>query len=229
MENQEKQKKYKSFDEFMDQPIDAIKLALLNAIEPHYLGVIKKVIICDSVDYLSEILKEHFNLFQEQLFKMPGNIRPNGGYKLDSGLCPARDLFTKKVGYMNEAFEMMIPAIYESVNAFNSEGFAVVEYGQKVGLIDLSGDWIILPEYKEIFVTREGMQYICNDGGDIYMYELDGDRIVGEPYEMDRFYPVTPKEVAATKSDLYPMLGRIAHGFGIPGYLLDPVGLFSRK
>lgn len=176
---------YMSIKQFMDEDLSTISETLRDLTPEKSLGLIRKIVISDNKDDLKEILLNHFSEYAIHLFGLC--IPDFGKYSMD--LCPIMDSRTGKIGYMDLDFFIVIPPIYDSVNPFNKMYLAVCEVNKQLGVINNSGSWVIEPDYKEILVDRNCLTYTCNDGADIYSYELDmKDHIMSEPYELERNY-----------------------------------------
>jgi len=178
--------KYKSINKFMNGEFEDIKTELLSLTNPKCLGIIKELNECKNKNDLTFPLREHFSEYAEKLFGIT-TVAPHTGYSM--GLCPVREMYGLRKGYMNIDFTIRIPPIYVAVQPFNKKFMAVVEDEGKLGLMNDSGLWEIEPIYQEILVDEDCLKYICNDGMDIYCYTLGllQEFIMGEPEELTRF------------------------------------------
>lgn len=82
-------------------------------------------------------------------------------------------------GYINSALEETIKPQFEKTGLF-VKGLAPVMLHGKVGLINKSGEWVLQPEYenytqdlntKRTVLTKEGKQYLVNEGGKLIFWE----------------------------------------------------------
>lgn len=69
---------------------------------------------------------------------VPENLEPTD-YCYRKGLVPVRNIQTKKIGYMNKDFEIMIPLIFDEAKGFVGN-YAVVKYENKDAIIDKKGN-----------------------------------------------------------------------------------------
>lgn len=131
-------------------------------------------------------------------------------------LTQEQDGTTTKCGYIDEQDSMLIQPLYDSCGSFYN-GMAVVglkdeDSGQiNFGVIDCSGNFIILPEYGQLFYNTDGLfpAVLFQDGGTTrsglinrnseFVYELPAFEEVRSPINNDTFlvsYPDGYKLIA---------------------------------
>jgi hypothetical protein len=93
------------------------------------------------------------------------------------GLCPARRINEKKMGYVDLAGRFVIPPQYDKAKDFSC-GRAVVEVDGKRGMIDTVGRWIVKPGvYKWIEPCRDGIARCTTHGDRVVSIGREGELV----------------------------------------------------
>ncbi|MEB1807351.1 MAG: WG repeat-containing protein [Bacillaceae bacterium] len=113
-----------------------------------------------------------------------------------------------KWGYINSNGNLKIPARYDRADDFQENGLAVVMVGDRAGVIDCSGQFVIDPIYESILPFSEGRAIVVDSAG-FKVVDEKGTVLTSKPYNFIASY----EEERAVFSD------RSANGQYLYGYL----------
>jgi len=92
-----------------------------------------------------------------------------------------------KWGYIDSRGQFRIPPQFDFAEDFQSNGLAVVQVGNRSGLIDRAGAFLVTPTYSTITSFTEGRAQVVDDRGFQVMDETGG-IITREPYDYIGMY-----------------------------------------
>ena len=95
---------------------------------------LKKISTIKSIDEQKVFLLTNFSLYARTIFKIDNEVK-----NFRVGLAAIKDNDTGKWGYIDIHFNLVIPAIYDEANDFNTFGFALVKqngYWQMISKIN---------------------------------------------------------------------------------------------
>ena len=90
------------------------------------------------------------------------NVNPTIKTVFSEGLC-AVGFQNRKIGYINEAGETIIPPSFDEAYDFH-EGYAQVCINKKYGFIDKSGQFLVEPQFDMVGDFSEGFATVCKGG-----------------------------------------------------------------
>lgn len=98
-----------------------------------------------------------------------------------------------KEGYIDRTGKLVIPAVFDDASDFDDDGLALVGVGKfglhgsgehKFGFIDLNGNWVIKPTYREMYGFSEGLAAAKNDYGKWGFIDKTGKVIIPFQFEI---------------------------------------------
>ncbi len=89
-----------------------------------------------------------------------------------------------KWGFINRMGEAVIPCKFDWVGAFENQLVPVIFHNEH-GIIDKSGDWVVLPQKNKVEVINEAV-YLSHEGSKVYLKSIQGELIYFTENELVR-------------------------------------------
>jgi len=113
-----------------------------------------------------------------------------------------RTIFGVKWGYINNQGRFIIPPQFDEAENFQPNGLAVVQMNNRSGLMNVYGQWVVLPKYEMINSFSEGRAQVINQGN-FKVIDEQGNVITSKPYDYIGSYHEGRAQAADTREGKY--------------------------